>query len=117
MSLYVRYLFRWLGIIGLLAGALLLGGCSAVRLGYNNAPDLTYWWLDSYMDFDSPQSVRVRADLQALQDWHRKEELPQYAEFIKGLQPLVNKQVTSDQVCALYDCSPVRSVWCPPQPQ
>ena len=102
MSLYVRFLFRWSAIIGLLSGALFLGGCSAVRLGYNNAPDLAYWWLDSYMDFDSPQSVRLRADLQVLQDWHRKEELPQYADLIKSLQPLVNKQVSPEQVCALY---------------
>jgi len=108
MSLYVRILFRWLGIIGLLSGTLLLGGCSAVRLGYNNAPDLTYWWLDSYMDFDSSQSVRLRADLQTLQDWHRKEELPQYADFIRGLQPLVTKQVRPEQVCALYDAIEVR---------
>lgn len=102
MSFFLRYCVRWFAIIGVLPSALLLGGCSAVRLGYNNAPDLTYWWLDSYLDFDSAQTLRVRADLQAWQDWHRKDELPQYAELIKAMQPLVNQQVSPEQICALY---------------
>ena len=32
---------------------LLLAGCSAVRLAYNQAPDLMYWWLNGYVDFDA----------------------------------------------------------------
>jgi len=102
MSLFFRSYFRWFAIIGVLASAMIMGGCSAVRLGYNNAPDLTYWWLDSYLDFDTAQTLRVRADLQTWQDWHRKEELPQYAEWLKGLQPLVNQTVSAEQVCDLY---------------
>ncbi|HPW84794.1 MAG TPA: DUF6279 family lipoprotein [Rhodoferax sp.] len=102
MSLFLRSCIRWFAIISVLASAMIMGGCSAVRLGYNNAPDLTYWWLDSYLDFDTPQTLRVRADLQTWQDWHRKEELPQYAELLKGLQPLVNQTVSAEQVCSIY---------------
>lgn len=78
-----------------------LGGCSAVRLGYNNAPDLAYWWLDGYFDFDSPQSVRLRNDLHTLQDWHRKEELPGLATTLKDLQAASLQEVTPTQVCQL----------------
>jgi hypothetical protein len=83
--------------------ALVLGGCSATRLGYNNAPGLMFYWLDSYYDFDSKQSVAMKESLQALQDWHRKEELPRIAQVLKDLQPAARQDVTADQVCKLYD--------------
>lgn len=106
MTYFLRCNLRWclrcVAIIGVLAGAIGLGGCSAVRLGYNNAPDLVYWWLDSYLDFDSAQTLRLRADLQSLQDWHRKEEVPLYADLLKNLQPLSGQQVNTEQVCAVY---------------
>lgn len=96
---------RWLAlspcIIGALLAALILGGCSAVRLGYNSSPTLAYWWLDSYFDFDDQQSLRVRSDLQAVQDWHRKEELPLLVQTLKDLQTLAPKPVTTAQVCQL----------------
>jgi hypothetical protein len=88
-------------IIGVLLAALALGGCSAARLGYNNSPTLVYWWLDSYFDFDDAQSLRVRNDLQALQDWHRIAEVPLLAQKLKELQSMAPKQVSSEQVCAI----------------
>ncbi len=88
-------------IIGVLLATLALGGCSAVRLGYNNSPSLIYWWLDSYFDFDDAQSLRVRNDLQALQDWHRTTEVPLLAQKLNELQTMAQKQVNSEQVCAI----------------
>jgi hypothetical protein len=88
-------------IIGALAATLILGGCSAVRLGYNTSPTLAYWWLDSYFDFDDAQSLRVRSDLQAVQDWHRKAELPLLVQTLKDLQTMAPKTVTPAQVCQL----------------
>ncbi len=92
---------RWCAIISLLVAGLALTGCGAVRLAYNNAPELTYWWLDGFLDLDSPQSVRVRSDLNALQVWHRKEELPAMAEMLKNLHAAVPQPVAADQVCQL----------------
>ncbi len=85
-------------------GALLLvflGGCSAVKIGYNNAPSLAYWWLDGYVDFNDAQSAQVRNRLDALQAWHRQNELPAYADLLRQLQRLAPEAVTADQVCAL----------------
>ncbi len=92
---------RWCAIIGLLMASLVLGGCSAVRLAYNNAPDFTYWWLDGYFDFDGAQSLRLRNDLQSLQDWHRQAELPQLAETLKNLNTAAPQPVAPEQVCKL----------------
>jgi hypothetical protein len=49
-------------IIGVLLLALgpLLAGCTALRLGYNNGPQLAWWWLDSWMDFSREQSPPVK---------------------------------------------------------
>lgn len=93
---------RWTPIISLLLVVLTLGGCSALRMGYNNASTLSYWWLDRYFDFDSAQSVRVRADLQATHDWHRKEELPQVVALLRKLQTPPAQPVNPEQTCALY---------------
>ena len=82
--------------------ALAVSGCSAVRLGYNNAPELSYWWLDSYIGFDDAQSIQVRADLAALQVWHRKSELPVFISTLEKLQRLVPSKLTATQLCALY---------------
>lgn len=88
-------------IIGALLAAVLIAGCSAARVGYNNAPALAYWWLDTYFDFDGEQSLRIRADLQAVQDWHRKEELPLLIQTLRELQAMAPKTVTTAQVCAV----------------
>ena len=41
-------------IIGVLA-LVLLSGCSALRFGYNQAPELVYWWLDNHVDVSPAQ--------------------------------------------------------------
>ena len=98
---WVARAVRWCTIIGLLLGGLALTGCSAIRLGYNNAPNLAAWWLDGYLDFDTAQTARLKADLQALQNWHRKDELPLLADMLKNLQAAAEQPVTPEQVCSL----------------
>lgn len=92
-------------IIGALlaALALLLGGCSTAKLGYNNAPALTYWWLDSYLDFTAAQSPRVRTNLDQLHAWHRDTELPAYANLLTQWQGAVPGNISGEQVCAWTD--------------
>ncbi len=92
-------------IIGvcLLALVTLLGACSAVKLGYNQLPDVTLWWLDGYIDTTSAQSPRVRRDLDDLLLWHRSAELPRYADLLQKLQRLTAGPVTPTQVCGLVD--------------
>ena len=112
MALSMRSISRLFGdsapIIGVLLAALTLGGCSAMRIGYNTGPTLLYWWLDSYLDFDSEQSTRVRNDLQAAHDWHRQFELPLLGKMIGDLQTMTHRPVTSEQVCSLVDALQVR---------
>lgn len=92
-------------IIGALL-LVLLGGCSAIKLGYNNAASLSYWWLDGYVDFDNTQATPVREQLAAMQAWHRRYELPALADLLQQMQTLAAGDATPQQVCALTD--PIR---------
>ncbi|MDD5332390.1 MAG: DUF6279 family lipoprotein [Rhodoferax sp.] len=92
-----------IGALLLVLATLGLSGCSAVKLSYNNAPELTYWWLDSYLDLNETQSLKLRSDLTALQAWHRQMELPQYVSTLERLQRLAATEVTPLQVCTLYE--------------
>jgi Family of unknown function (DUF6279) len=90
-------------IIGsLLVLASLLSGCGAVRFAYGQGPDLSYWWLDGYADFNDQQTPRARDALSAWFRWHRATQLPDYAQFLLALQSHANGPVTPAQVCSLY---------------
>lgn len=92
-----------IGALLLVLAALGLSGCSAVKLSYNSAPELAYWWLDSYLDLNETQSLKLRADLTALQTWHRQMELPHYVSTLERVQRLAATQVSPLQVCAFYE--------------
>ena len=85
-----------------LAALTLLQACSAVKLGYNNAPDLTYWWLDGYADLTETQTLKVRDDLARLQRWHRAAELPKIAALLQKAARLAPANTTPEQVCGLF---------------
>ena len=90
-----------LRIIGGLALALGLVGCSMVKLGYNNLPEVAYWWLDGYVDFSEAQAPRAREALARLQQWHRSEELPRYVQWLREAEGLAGGDIGPAQACAL----------------
>ncbi len=87
----------------MLALALLLQSCSAVKLGYSNITTIAYWWIDSFVGFTPEQGKRMRDDLAALQQWHRSAELPKYAELLDRMAVQAAGEVTPAQVCAVRD--------------
>lgn len=82
---------------------LALGGCSALRLGYGQAPDLAYWWLDAYADFDEAQTLRTREGLRRWFEWHRRTQLPDYAQLLARAQAEAPGDATPDQACRWWD--------------
>ena len=70
-----------------------------MQLSYNNAPDLIYWWLDGYVDLDDAQRLRILADVEQLQRWHRAEELPRYAALLNEVAQAAPAELTADTVC------------------
>jgi Family of unknown function (DUF6279) len=81
----------------------LLPACSAIKIAYNQAPDLTYWWLDGYVDFNEQQTPKVRDEIAKLFAWHRASQLPKVAALLQKTQALLPSAVAPVQACALYD--------------
>jgi hypothetical protein len=90
-------------IIGVLVLVAALGACSAIRLAYNNLPEVSYWWLDGYFDFDSTQTPKVRDELAQLLAWHRQNELPKVIALLQEAQGLATGEVTAAQACGVAD--------------
>ena len=91
-------------IIGaLLAAALLLGGCSALRFAYNQGPEIVYWWLDGYADFDALQAPRVRAAVADWFRWNRRSQLPDYAALLTRAGDEIAADATPEQLCRWND--------------
>lgn len=104
--MFRRLVLIWPAIIRpLLAGTAvaLLTACSAVKLAYNNLPELGYWWVDGYADLDDAQSVQLRSDLARLHDWHRVHELPRAADLLLQIQRDTPANTTAQEVCRFFD--------------
>lgn len=67
----------------MLGTALVLGACSAIKLGYNNSATFAHTYLTSKVDFDSDQSALMKTSLRGLVEWHRNNELPLLAEELQ----------------------------------
>lgn len=87
----------------IIAAALVLAGCSALRLGYDNGPRLAWWWLDGYMDFDSRQAPAVHAAIGRWFAWHRANELPRYAALLQEAGAAMPQPTTPEAVCRWTD--------------
>ncbi|MEO5735537.1 MAG: DUF6279 family lipoprotein [Rubrivivax sp.] len=78
-------------------------GCSSVRLSYNNASQLTWWWLDGYVDFSREQTPAVRQGIDSFYAWHRATQLPAYVALLAPLQDQMLAPTTAAEVCRLQD--------------
>jgi len=98
---FMSILSRLIRIIGVLGAFLALSGCSAIKLGYSNLPELSYWWLDGYFQFSDAQAPKVKDELVRLHLWHRQEELPRVSELLRRAEQLGPADVSAAQACAL----------------
>lgn len=92
---------RW--IIGV-AALLLVAGCSALRLGYAQGPQLAYWWIDGRLDLDANQTPQVRQALDRWFDWHRRVEMPRYAALLaRARRDVQQPALSAEQMCFWRD--------------
>ncbi|WP_339385447.1 DUF6279 family lipoprotein [Acidovorax sp. sic0104] len=84
------------------AMALLLQGCSTVKLAYNQAPQLMAWQINRYLGLSDAQSERVRDELDDLHQWHRDTMLPLHAQVLQKVQRQLADDVTAQQACSTY---------------
>lgn len=89
-----------MALLALLA-VLLLQACSTIKLGYQQLPSLSYWWLNRTVSFSGPQSDEAKQAIQRLYQWHRTEALPEYAKLLQGSIQLSAGPVQPEQLCAV----------------
>jgi hypothetical protein len=102
MRLPVPRLRSRLPIIAMmLAVSMLVSGCGmALRLGYNQGPSLAFRWVDAYAELDDAQSLRVRTGLDEWFAWHRRTQLPDYADLLARARSELPDPVTAERMCA-----------------
>jgi hypothetical protein len=90
-------LMRLVLIIGLAPA--LLAGCNALRLGYNNGPQLAWWWIDGYFDFNREQAPKVKRAIEQWFEWHRSTQLADYAALLEMAAVQAAEPTTAAAVC------------------
>lgn len=90
---------RWIVLMLVLC----LQGCSAIKLGYQQLPSLSFWWLDSAVSFSDTQTTQTKEALAQLHSWHRTEELPVYADLLKRLAEQSPEPMQAQQMCNAWD--------------
>ncbi|WP_137918377.1 DUF6279 family lipoprotein [Hydrogenophaga sp. 2FB] len=91
-----------LGALVTLATALLTA-CTATRFAYNQAPTLSYWWIDRHVNLSETQGMKARADVDAFFQWHRRQELPVYANLLRQWQAMAVDNVSAAQACTQFE--------------
>lgn len=74
-----------------------------VKVAYNQLDTLLYWRLDSYADFTHEQASRVHDSLAQFHQWHRRTQLPAYADLLQGIRPRLAEAISPEQACMVFD--------------
>lgn len=65
---------------------LLLVGCLSPRFIYNQMDWAIVWYLDGFFSLNAEQKEQLREAVDRNMEWHRREQLPHYAEFCHALE-------------------------------
>ena len=82
---------------------LILSGCSATQFIYNRVDILVRWYLDDYVSLDRAQQARFDGRLEALLEWHRREELPAYVVLLDDALTILDEGVPLEDARAMTD--------------
>ncbi len=89
--------WTWLVLLALLAG------CSSTTFLYNRLDTLISWYLSDYVSLTREQDALFDKQLEALHDWHRREELPQYIVLLDAVDEALDSPLTDAELNVLYN--------------
>lgn len=75
-----------------------LAGCSILRLGYGHLDTFAVWTADDYFELDPQQRHEFLARFDRLHEWHRYEQLPEYASFLTSARERLQKGLAREDV-------------------
>jgi hypothetical protein len=94
---------RGLRLVAALVAGTLLGGCSAVRLAYENADTYLRWRASAYIDVQGEAADELDDRIDAFLDWHRAKALPQYARFSEEAAMRLGRGLAAGDLVWGYD--------------
>jgi hypothetical protein len=84
--------------LALAVALLVLPGCSAIKVVYNQADRVVAWRADDYFDLNPEQKEALRGPLERFHAWHRSTQLPDYAVLLESAQKRLHAGVTVTDV-------------------
>jgi hypothetical protein len=85
------------------AAAALLASCTFTRFAYNQADTAAVWAADSYFDLDATQKDDLQKRFERFHTWHRTQQLPEYAAFMRAAKSRLQQGVARDDVLWFMD--------------
>lgn len=82
---------------------LLTTGCSLVRLGYGQLDTIAGWMAHEYFDLDPAQRETFARRFERLHAWHRREQLPDYAQFLGDTRTRAQRGISAADMLWLID--------------
>jgi len=76
--------------------AAILAGCSMVRVGYTQFDSIAVWSADGLFDLNDDQKREFRTRFARFHEWHRYEQLPDYAQYLGELRVRVERGFTRE---------------------
>jgi hypothetical protein len=95
---HLRRFYKTLGVLGLV---FCLQGCSLLQTTYNQASEITGWWIDGYVDLTSKQKTTLRSDLAEIHNWHRTTQLALYLEILHNFDSKLQSNLSVETVCSI----------------
>jgi hypothetical protein len=81
----------------------LAAGCTLIRLGYGQIDTIASWNANDYFDLNVDQRQDFSRRFDRLHEWHRYEQLPDYAAFLGATQARLKKGLTREDVLWVMD--------------
>ncbi len=77
-------------------GLALLSGCNLLSVGYGHIDTYASWMAGEYFDLDPHQKQNFNSRFGRLHEWHRTEQLPNYAKVLASAGSRIRNGVTNE---------------------
>lgn len=96
-------LIRAARLVIVAALAALLVSCTFNKFAYNQADTVAAWMVDDYVGFDGAQKSEFDKRFARFHAWHRQEQLPEYAQFLRSARSRMQDGLARDEVLWFVD--------------
>jgi hypothetical protein len=84
--------------VAALLALIALAGCNMLRLGYGQIDVYAAWQADAYFGLDQAQRQEFNKRFDRLHEWHRHNQLSEYAAFLAATKERIHRGPTNDDV-------------------